>query len=209
MAMNVSREKALSWIAQGATVLLLLVAAYAVMLYLKVDELETSVSQVRADSDKAGQASAAARKKMQDELNAASARAAELEKKQRETDNMRALLAKIEPQVAPMLEAAAKAGKPDARAAAITGVGLLRQIARGANDDAALGALVRALAIDKANCVAGLALNLGGNKTIEVAPDCQALLPAPAAGAKPAAEAKPAAAPAGGAGKAAQPAGKS
>ena len=209
MVMNVSRETALRWIAQGTTVLFLLVAVYAATLYMKVDEFESSASQARAESDKASQASAAARKKMQDELKAANAKATGLEQKQREADSLKALLAKLEPQLAPLLEAGGKAGKPDARAAALAGIGLIRQIAHGANDDAALGVLVRALAIDKANCIAGLALNLGGNKTIEVAPDCQGLLPAPAAEAKPAADAKPAAAPAGAAGKAAQPAGKS
>ncbi|TAK66540.1 MAG: hypothetical protein EPO19_14025 [Betaproteobacteria bacterium] len=209
---KLTQEKALRWAAQGLTVLLVLVAAVAVMLYFKIDELEATLSQARAESDKAAQAAAAARKKLQDELNAAKTKSAALEQRQREADNMKTLLAKMEPQLATALEAVvnAKTSKPDARAAALTGLGVIGQIARGANNEAALAALERALGIDKANCVAGLAVNLGGAKKVEVAPDCQALLPgAPAASeAKPAAEAKPDAAPAGGAGKTAAPAAK-
>ncbi len=209
---KLTQEKALRWAAQGLTVLLVLVAAVAVMLYFKIDELEATLSQARAESDKASQAAAAARKKLQDEINAAKTKSAALEQRQREADNMKTLLAKMEPQLATALEAVvnAKTSKPDARAAALTGLGVIGQIARGANNEAALAALERALGIDKANCVAGLAVNLGGAKKVEVAPDCQALLPgAPAASeAKHAAEAKPDAAPAGGAGKTAAPAAK-
>ena len=212
MNTKVTQEKALRWAAQGLTVLLVLVAAVAVNLYFKIDELEATLSQARAESDKASQAAAAARKKLQDELNAAKTKSAALEQRQREADNMKALLAKMEPQLAAVLEAVvnAKTSKPGARAAALTSLGVIGQIARGTNNEAALAALERALGIDKANCVAGLALNLGGAKKVEVAPDCKALLPgAPAASeAKPAAEAKPDAAPAGGATKAALPAAK-
>ncbi len=209
---KLTQEKALRWAAQGLTVLLVLVAAVAVMLYFKIDELDATLSQARAESDKAAQAAAAARKKLQDELNAAKTKSAALEQRQREADNMKTLLAKMEPQLATVLVAVvnAKTSKPDARAAALTSLGVIGQIARGTNNEAALAALDRALGIDKANCVAGLAVNLGGAKKVEVAPDCQALLPgAPAASeAKPAAEAKPDAAPAGGAGKTAAPAAK-
>ena len=218
MKMNVTREQALRWAAQGMMAILILVAAFAVTQYLKVSELQSSVAAAQAESQKASQDAAAARKKMQDELKAVNARAAQLEGKQRETDNMKALLAKLEPQIARVLEAAGKAGKPDVRAAALAGVGLIGQIAHGANHEAALGALDRALALDKGNCVAGLATNLSSTKKVEVASDCKALLPGPAAAAAPkpaadaAADAKPAAAPAavptGGAGKAAEPAGK-
>ena len=219
MNTKVTQEKALRWAAQGLTVLLVLVAAVAVNLYFKIDELEATLSQARAESDKASQAAAAARKKLQDELNAAKTKSAALEASLREADNLKTLLARIEPQLAAVLEAAAsaKTSKPDARAAALTGLGVIGQIARGSNNEAALAALERALGLDKANCVAGLAVNLGGAKKIDVAPDCQALLPsAPAASeakpaaseAKPAAGAKPDAAPAGGAAKAAQPAAK-
>ena len=209
---KLTQEKALRWATQGLTVLVVLVAAVAVNLYFKIDELEATLSQARAESDKASQAAAAARKKLQDELNAAKTKSAALEQRQREADNMKALLAKTEPQLAAVLEAVvnAKTSKPGARAAALTSLGVIGQIARGTNNEAALAALERALGIDKANCVAGLALNLGGAKKVEVAPDCKALLPgAPAASeAKPAAEAKPDAAPAGGATKAALPAAK-
>lgn len=218
MKMNITREQGLRWGLQGMMVALVLVAAFAVAQYMKVGEIESSLSQVQAESQKASAEAAAARIKMQDELKAANAKAAELEGKQRETDRFKALLAKIEPEVAPILEAAGKAGKPDVRTAALAGLGLIGQIAHGANHEAALGALDRALALDKGHCVAGLAVNLGSTRKVDVAPDCQALLPGPAttAEAKPAADAKPAAAPAalpaalpsGGAGKAAEPAGK-
>ncbi|OGA28949.1 MAG: hypothetical protein A3I01_18330 [Betaproteobacteria bacterium RIFCSPLOWO2_02_FULL_65_24] len=212
MKTKITQEKALRWATQGLTILVVLVAAVAVNLYFKIGEFEATLSQARAESDKASQAAAAARKKLQDELNAAKTKSAALEQRQREADNMKALLAKMEPQLAAVLEAVvnAKTSKPDARAAALTSLGVIGQIARGTNNEAALAALERALGIDKANCVAGLAVNLGGAKKIDVAPDCRALLPAAPAPseAKPAAEAKPDAAPAGGAAKAALPAAK-
>ncbi len=213
MKTKVTKETALRWAVQGLTLLLVLAAAAAVMLYFKTNELEASLAQARADTDKTNQGAAAARKRLQDELNAANAKAAALQQQQREADKMRTLLAKAEPQLAVFLEAvaSAKASKPDARVAALTGLGVIGQITHGANNEAALGALDRALGIDKANCVAGLAVNLSGTRKIEVAPDCQALLPVPApvSEAKPASAAPPPAAPAGGAGKAAQPAAKS
>jgi len=209
---KVTQEKALRWAAQGLTLLVVLVAAVAVNLYFKIDELETTLSQARAESDKTNQAATAARKKLQDEVNAVKARFTALEQQQHEADKLKTLLAKMEPQLAGVLEAVvnAKASKPEARAAALTSLGVIGQTVHGPNNEAALGALDRALGIDKANCVAGLAVNLGGARKIEVAPDCQALLPGAAAAseAKPAAEAKPDAAPAGGAAKAAQPAAK-
>ena len=212
MNAKITQGNALRWTAQALTVLLVLAAALAVNLYFKADRLEADLSQAKAESDKASQAAAAARKKLQDELDAAKTGSAALEKRQREAGNMKLLLARIEPQLAAVLEAVAgaKSSKPDARVAALTGLGLTGQIAHGANNEAALAALDRALAIDNANCVAALAVNLGGAKKIDVAPDCQALLPgAPAAGeTKPAAEAKADAAPAGGAAKALQPAAK-
>jgi len=212
MNAKVTKEQALRWAAQGLTVLVVLAVAGAVNFYYKVDELEATLSQARADADKASQAAAAARKKLQDELNAAKTRSAALEQQQREADTMKILVVNMEPQLAPVLDAvaSAKTSKPEARAAALTGLGVIGQMVRGTNSEAALAVLERALAIDKTNCVAGLAVNLGGAKKVEVAPDCQALLPAaPAASeAKPAAEAKPDAAPAGGAPKASQPAAK-
>lgn len=208
MKLNVTREQGLRWAAQGTLIVLALVAAFAVTQYMRVNELESAVSQAQTESQKASQDMATTRKKMQDDLKAANAKVAELEGKQRESDTFKALLAKIEPQVAPVLEAAGKAGKPDVRAAALAGLGLIGQIVHGTNHEAALGALERTLALDKGNCVAGLAVNLSSTKKIEVAADCQALLAAPAAAAKPA-DAKPAAVPAGDAAKAAKPAGKS
>ena len=208
MKLNITQDKALRWATQGLTVLLVLVAVWAVMLYLKADELEASLAQTRAEAGKDNQAAAAARKKLQDEVKVATAKSTELEQKLVEADKMRILLGKVEPQLAAILEAAgnAKASKPEVRAAALAGFGVIGQIARGANNEAALAVLDRALAIDKGNCVAGLAVNLGGAKKIEVTPECQALLPAvaPASEAKPASGATPAATPAGDAGKAAK-----
>jgi hypothetical protein len=211
MKMKISQEKALRWAAQALTVLLLLAVAVAAMLYFRLDELEASASQARSESDKANQTAAATRKKLQDDLKAAAAKVAALEQQQNDADKLKILLSKVEPQIAAALEAVAgaKNSKPEARAAALAGLGVIGQIARGSNNEAALAILDRALLADKTSCVAGLAANLGGVKKIEVTPDCQSLLPAaPAASeAKPAAEAKPEPAPAGGA-KAAQPAAK-
>ena len=209
MKMNVTQDKALRWATQGLTILLVLAAGIAAMLYFKTDDLEASLAQARAETDKSSQASAAARTKLQNEVKAANAKAAELEQKLGQADKMKALLGKVEPQLAVVLEAAgnAKAGKPEARAAALAGLGVIGQITRGAGNEAALALLERALVIDKSNCVAGLAVNLGGAKKIEVTPDCQASVPvAGTAGeAKPASGAAPAAAaPAGAAGKAAK-----
>ncbi len=200
MDMSITKEKMLRWGFEAAVVLLVLVVAFAAVLYFKVDELEASLAQARADADRTSQTSAAATRKMQEQLKAATAKAAELEMKQREPENMKALMAKVEPQVVPILEAAAAAknAKPETRVATLTAIGLIGQIAHGASNDASLGVLLRALAIDKTNCVAGLALTIGGAKSIEVAPECQALLPPPAAAeVKPASDAAPAAAPAG------------
>jgi hypothetical protein len=212
MKMNIAQEKGLRWAAQGLTVLLVVAVAVVALLYFKLDGLEAAASQARVESDRTSQAAAAARKKLQDELKASGAKLAALQQQQSDADKLKTLLAKVEPQIAAALEAVAgaKAAKPDARVAALTGLGLIGQIVRGGSNDAALASLDRALAIDKANCVAALAVNLGGAKKIEVAPDCQALLPSASAASetKPAAEAKPEAAPAGGPAKAVQPAAK-
>ena len=212
MKMNITQEKGLRLAVQGLTVLVVLAAAIAAALYFKLGDLDAAATLARVESDKTNQAAAAARKKLQDELKATGVNLSELQQQQSTADRLKTLLAKVEPQIATALEAvaSAKTSKPEARVAALTGLGLVGQIARGSNDEAALARLDRALVMDKANCVAALAVNLGGVKKIEVAPDCQALLPAaPAASeSKPAAEAKPEPAPAGGAAKAAQPAAK-
>jgi hypothetical protein len=209
--MNLTREQALRWFAQGTMVALVLVAAYAVMLYLQIGELETAVSQAQSETQKATQGAAAARKTLQDELAAANAKAATMGAKLRQSDSLKALLARVEAQVAPALEAAAKAGKPEARSSLLAGEGLVGQIVHGADHDASLGVLVRALALDKTNCAAALGINLLGTKTVEVPAGCEGILPAAAANPTPAATAAPAtpapAAPAAApAGKAAEPA---
>ena len=221
MTTDVPRQSTLRWIAQGATVLLVLVAVVAAMLYLKVGELESSIVQIRAESEKRVAASAATASKAQAQLNEISANTADMEQKQRLIDSLKTLLAKVEPQVSQVLEAAGKTGRPDARAAVLAGAGLVGQFTNGAGHAPAIATLNRALALDKTNCVASLAINLSGTNRVEVSPDCQALLPSAAADAKPAADAKsaadakptaetkPAAAPAGEAAKAVPPAGKS
>lgn len=216
MKLNLTREQALRWTAQGLMVALVLVAAWAVSLFLKSGELESAVSQAQAETQKTVQDALAARKKIQEELAAASARAAAAETKLRQADSLKVLLAKVEPQVAAALEAAAKAGKPETRSALLAGEGLVGQIVHGADHDASLGVLVRALALDKSNCAAALGINLLGTKTVEVPSGCEGLLPAapaakPATAPAAAAPAAPAAAPAPKAAepaKAAQPAAK-
>lgn len=187
--MNVPKDKLMRWITQGALALLLIVGALAVTLFMKVGDLESA----NAEAQKGNQVSAVALKGVQDGLAAAKAKLADLEKRQLEADNLKALLVRVEPQVTTALEAAGKSGKPDVRAAALTGLGVIGQITRGANNEAALAVLDRALALDKNSCVAGLATNLGGAKKVEVAAECQSLLPATATAAAPAAGAKPAA----------------
>src|SRR5512140_2300277 len=131
MKTNITQDKAWRWAAQGLTVLLVLAVAIAAMLYFKVDELEASALQAKTESDKANQAGSAARKKLQDELNAANAKAAALEQQQNDADKLKQLLAKSEPQIAAAIEAVAgaKNSKPEARAAALAGLGLVAQIA--------------------------------------------------------------------------------
>jgi len=194
-----NREQGFRIAAQGLVVVVVLVAAYAVSLYLKVDELESSVSQAQAEAQKATQDAAAARKKLGDDLNAANARATAAEGRLRQAESLKALLAKVEPQATPALEAAAKAGKPEVRSALLAGAGLVGQIVHGVDHDASLGVLVRALALDKNNCSAALGINLVGAKTVEIPAACDGILPAAKpAGAAPtvAVPAAPAAAPA-------------
>jgi hypothetical protein len=102
-------------------------------------------------------------------------------------------MSSIEPQIAPVLEAAGKAGKPNVRAAALTTLGLIGQAAHGASNEDALAVLERAFAIDKTYCPAGLAINLSGTKKLELAPECEAFLPVVDAKAAAAPAAKPAA----------------
>jgi len=82
--MKLTKEQGLRIAAQASTVVLILVAAYAVMLYVQVGELESSVARAQAETQKATQDAAAARNKLQDELNAANARSAATEAKLRQ-----------------------------------------------------------------------------------------------------------------------------
>lgn len=176
-------------------VVALVFAALAAMFSGQNSDLEAALNDAQANAAKAQQDAQAQRKKGEDALKAATTKIAALEQERAEAAKLKVLLATVEPQVAPILEAAsrAKTGKPDARAAGLVGLGLIGQVAHGTKHEAALATLDRALAIDGANCAAGLAVNLGGAKKVDVTPDCAALLPAPVAA--PAAAA-PAAAPA-------------
>lgn len=191
MKMN---EKNTKMLVQGLLVLSLVAIGYAAMQQLKVGEAESATAQAR----KAAEDATAAAGGLQAKLTAANKRLAELEKKQSDTDKLTILLKSVEPQVQQALEAAAKTAKPQGRAALLAGAGLIGQINHGPNADAAIATLDRALAADKTNCPAGLAINLSATKKVDVAEECQAFLPVAAApaGAKPAATAPAAAAPA-------------
>ena len=212
MDMKFMQGKAGRFVALALVLPVLVFAALSAMLAAKSGELEGALSEAQANASKAQQDAQAQRKKGDDALKAANAKIATLEQERAEAEKLKALLASVEPQLAPVLEAAsrAKTGKPDVRAAGLVGLGLIGQVAHGVKHEAALASLDRALAIDGANCAAGLAINLGGAKKVDLAPECAALLPAapaaasaapaapaakdakPAADAKPAVEAKPA-----------------
>jgi len=185
-------EKKTKLLVQGLLVLSLVAIGYAAMQQLKVGEAESAAAEARKSAEDATAAAGG----LQARLTAANARLADLEKKQREADSLTTLLKSVEPQVQQALEAAARTAKPQVRASVLAGAGLVGQIAHGPNTDNALATLERALAADKTNCPAGLAINLSATKKVEVAEECQAFLPvatAPA-GAKPAAAAPTAAA---------------
>lgn len=185
-------EKNTKMLVQGLLVLSLVAIGYAAMQQLKVGEAESASAQARKSAEDATAAAGG----LQAKLTAASKRLAELEKKQSEADSLKALLTSVEPQVQQALEASARTAKPPAKAALLAGAGLIGQITHGANADTAIATLERALAADKANCPAALAINLSATKKVDVAEECQAFLPVAAApvGAKPAAAAAPAAA---------------
>jgi hypothetical protein len=185
--MSMSKDKVQRLVLQVALALFLLAAGFAAMQFMKVSDLEAA----SAHAAKTNEETAAALKGAQTKLVAANARLAELEKKQRESDSLKTLLGSVEPQIAPALEAAGRAGKPNTRAAALAGLGLIGQVVHGANNDIAVSNLERALALDKTNCPAGLGVNLSGLKKVELPPECQAFLPVATTDGKP--EAKPAA----------------
>lgn len=203
MDMKQMQGKAGRFLPVVLAVVALVFAALAAMFFSQSGDLEAALNEAQANAAKAQQDAQAQRKKGDDALKAATTKLAALEQERAEAEKLKLLLASVEPQLAPILEAAsrAKAGKPDVRAAGLVGLGLIGQVAHGTKHEAALATLDRALAIDAANCAAGLAVNLGGAKKVDVTPECAALLPAapaaPAAAsaakdAKPAAEAKPA-----------------
>jgi len=173
MKLNMSKDKAQRVMLQVALALFLVTAAFAAMQFMKVGETEARLEQ----AVKSGQETNAALAAAQGRLTAANARLADLEKKQQAADSLKVLMSSIEPQIAPVLEAVGKAGRPNARAAALTALGLIGQSAHGAGNEGALSTLERAFAIDKTYCPAGLAINLSGTKKLELAPECEAFLP--------------------------------
>lgn len=211
MDMKQLQGKAGRFIPAVLAVVALIFAALAAMFSSQVGELEAALSEAQVNVAKAQQDAQAQRKKADEALKAAAAKIAALEQERAEAAKLTILLASVEPQLAPVLEAASrvKAGKPEARAAGLVGLGLIGQIAHGMKHEAALATLERALQIDGANCAAGLGINLAGIRKVEVSAECAALLPAapaapvaaptaaaakevkPAAEAKPGAEAKP------------------
>ncbi|MBK7017922.1 MAG: hypothetical protein IPH39_20840 [Sulfuritalea sp.] len=214
MDMKQLQGKAGRFIPAVLAVVALIFAALAAMFSSQGSELEAALSEAQGNVAKAQQDAQAQRKKADEALKAAAAKIAALEQERAEAARLTILLASIEPQLAPVLEAASrvKTGKPEARAAGLVGLGLIGQIAHGMKHEAALATLERALQIDGANCAAGLGINLAGIRKVEVSAECAALLPAtpaapvaapaaptaaaakevnPAAEAKPGAEAKP------------------
>lgn len=187
MKTKIAPEKMLRWGLQGALVLVVIVAAYSATLHSRIDELQGAIEMEK----KATADTAAAGKKISDELRALKTKAAASDARLAEADALKAALTRAQPAVGTALEAAAKAGKPDARANLLAGAGVIAQIAGGAKNEAAVAILDRAMALDKANCAAGLGAQAAG-KPVELAADCQP----PAAAAAPAAPAAKAAAPA-------------
>jgi hypothetical protein len=169
----------------GLVVIVIAVAAVAAMFFLKSSHLEDALAEKEAEAAKIQEAADAAHKQVQQvqgDLKAANDKIAELQLDRAKADRLKMLLSQVEPQLDAWLEAAAqtKGAKPEARAAALTIVGLIGQVNRGANNATALAALDRALSIDKNNCVATLALGASGTRTVRVTPECAALLPAEA-----------------------------
>lgn len=183
----------------GLVVIVIAVAAVAAMFFLKNANLHEAMAEKDAEVAKIQEAADAAQqqvKQVQGDLKAANDKIAELQQERAKADRLRLLLAQVEPQLDAWLEAAAqtKGAKPEARAAALTIVGLIGQVSRGPSNATALAALDRALAMDKTNCVATLALGASGTRTVRVTPECAALLPAEAPSAKDAGNEKAAAA---------------
>lgn len=189
MKLNMSKDRAQRLILQVALALFLISAGAAIMQFMKANALEIGLDEAVKSGQDANMLLAAAEAK----LAAANARLADVEKKQQAADGLKVLMSSIEPQIAPVLEAAGKAGKPNVRAAALTTLGLIGQAAHGASNEDALAVLERAFAIDKTYCPAGLAINLSGTKKLELAPECEAFLPVVDAKAAAAPAVKPAA----------------
>jgi hypothetical protein len=189
MKLDMSKDRAQRLILQVSLALFLIAAGIAIMQFMKANALEIDLDQAVKSGQDTNVLLAAAEAK----LVAANTRLADVEKKQQAADGLKVLMSSIEPQIAPVLEAAGKAGKPNVRAAALTTLGLIGQAAHGASNEDALAVLERAFAIDKTYCPAGLAINLSGTKKLELAPECEAFLPVVDAKAAAAPAAKPAA----------------
>jgi hypothetical protein len=191
---NMTREHGLRWTSYGLLLLLVLAGAYAGMLFLELQETKSAVTAARMAADEAS----AAATRAQVQVKEAAARLSEAEQKQRDMEITKVLLAQLEPEVVPVLEAGARTGKPAARAAALAAIGVIGQAVHGVKHEPALNAYDRALVADKDNCAAALGMQLSGEKTLEIAPECAARLPGAASAAPagvqapgPAADAKP------------------
>ena len=148
-------------------------AAWGVMQTLRVAELEeqsvaaaAEKAKVEADAGKLRVTSVATEKKAK-EMEAAVGAA---EGKLKQADALRAVAARADASIAGALESAAKGAKPP-RAEAWAAAGVARALTAGEVDAAAQALLDKALAVDKANCTARLALAAGGKG--EAPADCK------------------------------------
>jgi hypothetical protein len=186
---SMTREGALRITSYILLVLVIIAAAWGWMQHTKAEEAQAELDGIKKVVSDAATASS----RTSAQLKTMTSRMTQLEQQGREMDTYKAIFAKIEPEVVPVLEAAGRSGKPATRAAALTTAGIIGQIAHGPDHEPAASAFDRALVIEKENCGAIVAMNMGGKK-VDLPEDCKSMMPAAAAA--------PSAAPAGGAAKA-------
>lgn len=187
MSTDNTQQNGQRWATLGLAILFLAAAGFAGMQKFRADELDLVLANSRAEAGK----QQALMTGLATNIKTLTDKIAALEAQQKDAASLKALVAAAEPQIGATLEAVvnAKTAKPDAKAAALAGMGVVGQAAHGANHEAALALHNRALTLDAGNCAARLGLSLGGVKDVEIPANCSALLPA-AAPAAPAAEAK-------------------
>lgn len=186
MSANTKQQNGQRWGTLVLVILLLASAGYAAMMTLRANDLDAMLAVSRTEATR----QQGMLTNLTKDIKGLTGKLAALEQQQKEADTLKALVAAAEPQIGTTLDTVinAKATKPDAKAAALAGMGIVAQAAHGASHEAALALHNRALAADAGNCVARLGLSLGGVKDVEIPPACAALLPATAAGdTKPAA----------------------